>query len=546
MSEALASRFDFCPWLFWGAATDAERAAQRRWQQVVEARGDVELADDVFISPLSGVFPDRLRVGSRSYIAAHAYVTDDVELGEHCTLNPFAVARGRIRMGRSVRIGAHASILGFNHSTAPDRPIHQQPISTKGITIGDDVWIGSNAVVVDGISIGDHSIIGAGAVVTKDVPQWTIVAGNPARPIRDRRSTARASGDLGDRLATFADRVREQAPDVLARCWTGSEFLDRPGAAPTLRAWCDAVEIADLTMNTPPPQADRDAIVALLADRQDSATGLVPELGGTEVSLDDGPAAYHVLCVGYALQLLGSRFEHPIRVVADLPSRELVDRLDALPWQHRGWHSGAWIDAIGTALYRNTADFGVSGEVETLFGWLTTRCRRAHGMWGEPDDDAHWMQVVNGFYRLTRGTFAQFGVPLPYPERAVDTLLTHTGDGTYFRPDRGTACNVLDVIHPLWLCAKQTDHRRAESVAWASRQLDRVLRSWVDGAGFSFELETGGPEAGRTPGLQGTEMWLAVTWLLADYLGRSDALGYRPRGVHRPEPARSFPIPRRS
>nr|WP_308297301.1 DapH/DapD/GlmU-related protein [Streptomyces sp. ISL-24] len=55
------------------------------------------------------------------------------------------------------------------------------------------MWIGSNVVVLDGVTIGDHCVIGAGAVVTKDVPPWTVTAGNPARPVRDRR-TGRTTG----------------------------------------------------------------------------------------------------------------------------------------------------------------------------------------------------------------------------------------------------------------------------------------------------------------------------------------------------------------
>jgi hypothetical protein len=68
------------------------------------------------------------------------------------------------------------------------------------------------------------------------------------------------------------------------------------------------------------------------------------------------------------------------------------------------------------------------------------------------------------------------------------------------------------------------------------------LPRWQDGRGFGFAfgsaLSDNGPS--QEPGLQGTEMWLAVIWLLADLIGRSDALGYRPRGVHRPGPARAL------
>ena len=70
----------------------------------------------------------------------------------------------------------------------------------------------------------------------------------------------------------------------------------------------------------------------------------------------------------------------------------------------------------------------------------------------------------------------------------------------------------------------------------AEQQLDRALKGWQDGAGFSFALEIG-DDARRTSGLQGTEMWLSIIWLLADMCGESAALAYRPLGVHRPEPA---------
>jgi hypothetical protein len=198
------------------------------------------------------------------------------------------------------------------------------------------------------------------------------------------------------------------------------------------------------------------------------------------------------------------------------------------------------VDALGTAMLWNRTRFSRDTEIETLLGWLTTRCDPGTGLWGSPDPSAGWLEPVNGFYRLTRGTFAQFAVPLPYPERTIDSVLAHSGDATYFGDRRGTACNVLDVIHPLWLAGKQTNHRRKEGEDWARRQLARATRSWNPGAGFSFALEPGAQWDG-TPGLLGTEMWLSITWLLADYLGMSADLGFRPRGVHRPEPATTLP-----
>ncbi|MBB5778932.1 acyltransferase [Nonomuraea jabiensis] len=544
------TKFDFCPWLYWDHATEEDRRAQESHLEELRTRFDLK-AGKVFVSPLAAVHADRLRMGDHCYIAAHAYVTHDVVMGDDCTVNPYAVVRGNIVLGNAVRIGAHTSLLGFNHGTAPDRPVFRQPTTSKGIRIGDDVWIGSNVVVLDGVTIGDHAVVGAGAVVTKDVPAWAMVAGNPARRIRDRRSpagggpsAAGSGGDLEGLLAGFAARAREQAQDVLGRCWTGERYVDRPDAPPTVRAWCDAVEIADLLLDGPLPTPAREEIVAFLRDRQDPATGLVPEVDASEPPSLDGISAYHVLCVGYALDLLGTRFRHPVHAVANVDSQQLIASLDALDWERNAWTAGSWVDAFGTGLHRNLADFGVRGELETLYGWLLTRCSQAHGMWGEPDPDAGWLQVVNGFYRLTRGTFAQFGVPVPYPERAVDTVLAQARDPRYFGPDTGNACNVLDVIHPLWLLGRQTRHRREEGAAWAREHLVRAVGGWHDGAGLSFAL-TRGSGAARTPGLQGTEMWLAIIWLLADYLGVSDALGYRPRGIHRPEPAARLPRPGR-
>ncbi|WP_327242001.1 DapH/DapD/GlmU-related protein [Streptomyces sp. NBC_01320] len=550
--EARPGRFDHCPWEFWSRSDDEERAAQLAHQEALAERlradgGTAEFGDRVFVSPWAGVHTDSLRMGDRSYVGAHAVVTDEVSMGRNCTLNPFSTARGKVLMGDGVRVGAHTSLLGFNHGFAPGAPVHKQPLTSKGIVLGDDVWIGSHVVVVDGVTIGDHCVVGAGAVVTKDLPAWSVAAGSPARRLRDRRDTAPgpgpssarpSAGGLDGRLEAFARRAREQAAGVLDRCRKEGVPADRPGAAPTVRAGCDAVEIADLLLGGPPPGEDRDALVERLRALQDPLTGLVPEIGGPAPSLDDHAAMYHILCVGYALGLLGSRFAHPVRAVTGLPAERLVERLDALPWRTEAWRSGNWVDGVGTALHFASLDASPSAspQAEALFGWLLSRADPRHGLWGEPDAREGWRQPVNGFYRVSRGSFAQFGLPVPYPERVVDTVLAHSLDPAWFGPDRGTACDVLDVAHPLWLCARRTRHRAGEGRDWARGQLERVLTRWQDGAGFSFALEPG-ERKDRLPGLQGTEMWLAVTWLLADLLGVGEALGYRPRGIHRPEPA---------
>ncbi|WP_308220221.1 acyltransferase [Kineococcus sp. TRM81007] len=541
---------DHSPWGFWRDATGDARAHQaqlQRWATSENPRWS--FGTDCFLSELAAVQADRLVLGDRSYVAAHAHLTGDVVTGRDCSLNAFSVVRGPVQLGDAVRVGAHTSLLGFNHGMEPGTEVHRQPLTSKGIVVGDDVWIGSHVVVLDGVRVGDHAVVAAGAVVTKDVPAGAVVGGNPARVLRWRvpppaqGGSGPAAGDeLAGRLTAFAARARAQAGDVLARCWRpdlpGGQFTDTPGAAPTVRAQCDALEVAALLLDGAPPQLPLEEQLARLRARQDERTGLVPPLdsAGHPVTappdLADGEVAYHVLSVGYALHLHGARFEHPVRAVAEMDAAGLVGALDALPWREHAWGAGAWVDAVGTA-FRWNLDLGapgVPGTLPALFGWLTTRADPRTGTWGCPPPGEGALQVVNGFYRASRGTYAQFDVPLPYPERVVDTVLAHAAEARWFAPDRQDACNVLDVAHPLWLAGRQSTHRRGEVVALARRLLADALGHWRDGQGFPFR-------AGRTPGLQGTEMWLALTWLLADLAGLADLLGFRPRGVHRPGPA---------
>lgn len=89
---------------------------------------------------------------------------------------------GGIHIGNRVVISQDAYLCGGTHDyTKPDYPLVR-----KTIVIHDDVWIGAGAFIGPGVTIGQGAVVGARAVVTKDVPAWKVVAGNPARVIKDR------------------------------------------------------------------------------------------------------------------------------------------------------------------------------------------------------------------------------------------------------------------------------------------------------------------------------------------------------------------------
>ena len=120
-----------------------------------------------------------------------ALVNTCVRIGEKTFVGPGVciAGPGNITIGQSCLIAAHVGIFANNHNFAdPTRYIIEQGVTGKGITIGDDCWLGHAVTVVDGVTIGQGSVIGAGAVVTKDIPPYSVAVGTPARVIKSRKS----------------------------------------------------------------------------------------------------------------------------------------------------------------------------------------------------------------------------------------------------------------------------------------------------------------------------------------------------------------------
>ncbi len=491
----------------------------------------------VYIADKAEVHTDSLVMGAQSWIAGYAIVRGDIELGENVSINPYACISGKVRIGNGVRIASHVSIVGFNHGFDDiETPIYRQPLTSLGIDIGDDVWIGANAVILDGVKIGRGAIIAAGAVVAKDIPAMAIAGGVPARVLKYRGEQTQAVKPPESEylLREMGDKIAGDWRAVI-RCHENDGVYRSPDASghevESVRHLCDAIEIA-AAFGEPVAEFDAEKTVTDLQAMQDSKTGLFfdPKHSHVSPTEQDANVLYNILAAGYALECFGAAPKKPIAFVEDMPADELVRLLEDLPWQRRAWRCGATIDAIATALYFNSRYFISGNNLAVVFGWLALNADKTTGLWGKSTTAQGLLQPVNGFYRLTRGSYAQFGLPVPHPQAAIDSVIANYRAYETFHGIDYNACNLLDTIHPLLLCLQQTDHRQNEAKEIARETLRRIRGRWQKGRGFAFA-------EGHPPGLQGTEMWMSVVWLSAKLLDEEDHLPFRPRGIHRFEPA---------
>lgn len=110
----------------------------------------------------------------------------DVLIGDHTRIGLHNTIIGPVKIGDNVNLAQGITVTALNHNfNDPSKRIDEQGVSTSAVNIGNDIWIGANAVILPGVSIGNHSVVAAGAVVTKDVPAHTLVAGVPAKVIKE-------------------------------------------------------------------------------------------------------------------------------------------------------------------------------------------------------------------------------------------------------------------------------------------------------------------------------------------------------------------------
>jgi len=127
-------------------------------------------------------------LGDYSVVESFACINNavgDVIIGNHTRIGLHNTIIGPVTIGSHVNLAQGITITALNHNfDDSDKRIDQQGISTKEVVLEDDIWVGANAVILPGVTIGKHAVVAAGAIVTKDVPPHSLVAGVPAKVIR--------------------------------------------------------------------------------------------------------------------------------------------------------------------------------------------------------------------------------------------------------------------------------------------------------------------------------------------------------------------------
>ena len=130
----------------------------------------------------------KFSLGRHSVVESYSCVNNavgDVVIGDYTRIGIHDTIIGPVTIGSHVNLAQGITVTALNHNFEDkNKRIDEQGVSTKPVVIGDDVWIGANAVILPGVTIGKHAVVAAGAVVTTDVPENTVVGGVPAKVIK--------------------------------------------------------------------------------------------------------------------------------------------------------------------------------------------------------------------------------------------------------------------------------------------------------------------------------------------------------------------------
>jgi acetyltransferase-like isoleucine patch superfamily enzyme len=154
--------------------------------------GDDVVVDDLVVLDAKGQTNRGITVGNGVFLGRGTILSckdGDIDLGDHVNIGFYS----EIFSGSSVTVGAHGLFAAYTYLVGgghefdrPGVPVVEQAPRSKGIALGENVWLGAGVKVMDGVRIGRDVVVGAGAVVTEDLPDGVVAVGVPARVVRRR------------------------------------------------------------------------------------------------------------------------------------------------------------------------------------------------------------------------------------------------------------------------------------------------------------------------------------------------------------------------
>lgn len=159
--------------------------------------GDNVIFDDLVVLDAKGENNQGITIGANVIVARNTVLSckgGDIEIGDNTniSLNCMVHSESSVKLGSNILIAAYCYIIGggMHDTERVDVPIIQQGSTSKGITLGDNLWLGAGVKVLDGSVIERDCVIAAGAIVNRTIPEFSIAAGVPARVVKRRISAS--------------------------------------------------------------------------------------------------------------------------------------------------------------------------------------------------------------------------------------------------------------------------------------------------------------------------------------------------------------------
>lgn len=156
--------------------------------------GDNVVIDDNVMLDAKGTDNQGITIKDGAFVGRNTILSckdGDIVIGEKTNIgfNCEIFSASKVELGSKIFLAAYCYLVGGTHKfDRTDIPIMDQERQAKGISVADNCWLGAGVVIDDGVNIARDAIVGAGAVVNKDVDEYAIVGGVPAKFIKDRRN----------------------------------------------------------------------------------------------------------------------------------------------------------------------------------------------------------------------------------------------------------------------------------------------------------------------------------------------------------------------